>query len=165
VTQDEQRILDSLQYDPSGRLLWKQGWRIGLPAGSLNSDGRRRIQIGTKQYKEHRLVWFLHHKVWPQYGLDHINGDPTDNRIENLRDVPQQINSLNRRGPQRNSRSGILGVCRVHATGRWQVRYGKIRVGTYWCLGLAYQARRRVERGDATRGGAGTSLLTQKETS
>lgn len=46
--------------------------------------------------KEHHLVWFLCHGVWPECELDHKNQDKCDNRIENLEysdRTNQQLNS------------------------------------------------------------------------
>lgn len=47
--------------------------------------------------------------MWPTYNIDHINGIRTDNRIENLRDVPQRINVYNTQ-PKTNPDTGVVGV-------------------------------------------------------
>lgn len=44
----------------------------------------------------HRFVWVLCNGCWPQLTIDHINGNRLDNRIENLREVSQSENSLNK---------------------------------------------------------------------
>lgn len=46
------------------------------------------------------VVWFLSKGDWPREGyvLDHINDDPLDNRIENLREVTEAENHMKRRG-------------------------------------------------------------------
>lgn len=46
----------------------------------------------------HRVAWLLHHGRWPKHNIDHINGDRSDNRIANLRDVTDFANTRNRRG-------------------------------------------------------------------
>ena len=59
----------------------------------------------------------LHHMVWVAvYGriptqIDHINGDKTDNRLENLREVSYSENNKNKIHPWRpNARTGLPGV-------------------------------------------------------
>lgn len=41
----------------------------------------------------HRLAWFLHHGSFPEETIDHINGNPKDNRLCNLRMVSISINT------------------------------------------------------------------------
>lgn len=45
----------------------------------------------------HRLAWFLHYGEIPKNQIDHIDGDRTNNKIENLRDVCHQQNQWNRK--------------------------------------------------------------------
>lgn len=63
--------------------------------GSLDKDGYLIIKVKGKQFKAHRIVWFLHYGKFPLYEIDHINRNKLDNRIENLRDVPHLINLKN----------------------------------------------------------------------
>lgn len=46
----------------------------------------------------HRVAWLLHYGHWPSRQIDHINGDRSDNRIINLRDVTPFANARNRDG-------------------------------------------------------------------
>jgi len=54
-----------------------------------------RIKHNKKVYTilTHRLAWFLHYGRFPDQVIDHINNTPTDNRLQNLRDVSVYLNS------------------------------------------------------------------------
>ena len=43
----------------------------------------------------HRLAWYLHYGELPKNHIDHIDGDRTNNKIDNLRDVTKHQNSFN----------------------------------------------------------------------
>lgn len=60
-----------------------------------NGSGYLRVSIYGVSYKAHRLAWLHHYGEWPSNTIDHINGNRTDNRIANLRDVPHAENQLN----------------------------------------------------------------------
>lgn len=57
----------------------------------------------------HRVAWAIHYGEWPAHHIDHINGNRSDNRIENLRDVRQAVNNRNAKRRKDNS-SGFAGV-------------------------------------------------------
>lgn len=71
----------------------------------------------------------------PPVGLvtDHINGDVLDNRRSNLRFVSVSGNNQNRRGAEKDNRSGLRGVG-SHASGRWRARH--VLNGTTVDLGI-----------------------------
>lgn len=107
VTASKDRLLTAeviakyLSYDPNtGHLTWKESPRYGIPAGaragSPNARGYIQVMVAGRKHYAHRLAWLLHHGVWPTRVIDHINREKTDNRIRNLRDVPQAINLQNR---------------------------------------------------------------------
>ena len=59
----------------------------------------------------HRVVWALCKGYWPEGQLDHLNGNPQDNRIENLRECSDRENKLNKLLEwQPNAVTGIPGV-------------------------------------------------------
>lgn len=74
----------------NGRLVFSRDsgrhgkYKAGSLAGSLNSQGIRMIFLNGKYHQEHQLIWAMHHGSWPERVLRHINGDLSDNRIENL---------------------------------------------------------------------------------
>jgi hypothetical protein len=114
-----------LRYDAlTGRFYWnaKGGVPGGKRAGTARSDGRRQIIVNGKNYKEHRLVWLYVTGKWPASTIDHIDGDPSNNRFENLRDIPHAINVQNKRVPQSNNKTGLLGVSRDKHRRGWLAR-------------------------------------------
>jgi hypothetical protein len=44
----------------------------------------------------HRLAWYLHYGILPNNSIDHIDGNRSNNKIDNLRDVTTQQNQWNR---------------------------------------------------------------------
>ena len=67
------------------------------------------VKIKGRQWKAHRLAWVKYYGSVPTFNIDHINGDRLDNRIINLRDVPQAVNNNNaNRRPNQNT--GVIGV-------------------------------------------------------
>lgn len=97
---DSEMIRNALDYDPAtGVIRWKDipsNPRRGKIAGSKTNTGYLSIMIGKRvRFFAHRAAWFLHHGKWPSGVIDHINRNRADNRIENLRDVPQFMNSHN----------------------------------------------------------------------
>jgi hypothetical protein len=119
-------IRNYLQYDPdTGVVRWIRPLRNGRNKKANRTDeaghqGAQCIQIGFRgvSFKAHRLAWALHYGEWPTGVVDHINRDPYDNRISNLRMCSQQHNTFNS-GPSKNSTSGFKGVWFRRDTGRW----------------------------------------------
>lgn len=110
-----ERVRERLAYDPdSGLLTWasrpSRKIRIGQQAGRIGTNGYVVIRLDGLNYHAHRLAWLLHHGVWPAMEIDHINGERADNRIANLRDVDRSTNMSNRKGADRDARTGVLGV-------------------------------------------------------
>jgi hypothetical protein len=61
--------------------------RPSLVAGSKNSFGYIRITIGPNIYAAHRLAWIYVYGTQPKGDITHLNGDKSDNRIDNLMDT------------------------------------------------------------------------------
>lgn len=73
--------------------------------------GYKTVWVDGKRYLAHRLAWLYVYGYSPEGGIDHINRDPSDNRIVNLREASQQCNQRNV-GIQKNNTSGVKGVSR-----------------------------------------------------
>ena len=83
---------------------------IGSVAGCINKlTGYRVIAINRVKYLAHRLVWLYHYGEWPSDQIDHIDGDPLNNHIDNLRVVTNQENLKNQK-LYINNTSGVAGV-------------------------------------------------------
>jgi hypothetical protein len=62
-----------------------------------SKDGYEYINLLGGTYRYHRIVWALVHGEIPNYlSIDHINGDRSDNRIENLRLATRRQNAQNK---------------------------------------------------------------------
>lgn len=93
---------EHLRYD-AGELYWKKphpGRRMWQPAGRVR-DGYREIFLHGARIGTHRLVWLMHHHWLPDL-LDHIDRNPANNRIENLRPCNHSENNANKGTPANN---------------------------------------------------------------
>lgn len=90
------------RYDAiNGRLVWEKPLRnITKKPGDIvgGPDPKRYSSVFLlgHRFSVHRLIWLWHHGIYPTGNIDHINGNPADNRIENLRIATQAQNVANR---------------------------------------------------------------------
>ncbi len=93
----KEEMSESWVFSSDGSLIWRKHYfkrYAGQKAGCTNKAGYRVVKYQDIQYKIHRLVYAYHTGNWPKV-IDHINGDRSDNRIENLREVTHVVNSQN----------------------------------------------------------------------
>jgi hypothetical protein len=101
--------------------------RAGQEAGTRRASGYRLVNLLNKPRLSHRLAWLLHFGDWPSVHIDHMNGDPSDNRIANLRDVSAAMNLQNLKGPMAGKKHGsLIGSAWHEQTGKWRA---VIRIG------------------------------------
>lgn len=131
-----------------GNLIWKIGRNKGKTAGYLNTTGYKRVTVKNKSFAVHRLIYILFNKESPKY-IDHIDGNPLNNKIENLRKCTASQNQYNR-GLSKNNKSGVKGV-------RWDSQYRKwramigienkyVHIGRYETIEQAKEAIEQVRK-------------------
>ena len=145
----QSRLQQALAYDPStGKFLWKIKTNkrivVGSEAGTL-VRGYVRIRIDGVIYAAHRLAWLYVYGRWPNGQIDHKNGKPGDNWIDNLRDATVSINRQNIHRPQRRNKLGVLGVS-VTTKGSYRARVGHLHLGTYTTIAAARIAYLNAKR-------------------
>lgn len=125
-----------LRYDHfTGEFTWKVDpsrgkSRRGNIAGTTNRAGYVRIGIsGYGQLAAHRLAWaYVHGAIGDDVEVDHIDGNPSNNAIANLRLASSSEQKRNRR-VQSNNRSGLKGAfyhaCRKGKKWRSQIKVGE----------------------------------------
>lgn len=124
-----------LRYDPnSGKLFWTscedmpKNWNrryAEKEAFTSQVNGYRNGKILGATILAHRVIWTMHYGKWPLGYIDHINGEKSDNRICNLRDVTHQENHRNMPIRSDNT-SGVTGVHWNKVHKKWQAR---IKIG------------------------------------
>ena len=118
----QQDFIDRFEYR-DGKLFYKKSegcMKKGSEAGTVCHAGHLRTRIKRKHYFLHRIIFMMHHGFLPEF-LDHIDGDPSNNRIENLRPATHSQNNLNRGKHKRNT-SGYKGVTWVSTAGKYSTR-------------------------------------------
>lgn len=99
-------------------LRWIRKWnsgstvKIGSVAGSLDSsDGYWKLHAFGRHLKLHKVVWALNNDFQTQedFVIDHVDGNRGNNKIENLRLVPPELNSRNQK-LNKNSKTKVVGV-------------------------------------------------------
>jgi hypothetical protein len=106
-----------------GELYWKVSVgsvKAGAKAGTLKQPGYFKTRIDGKFYLNHRLIFLMHHGHLPEY-LDHIDNNPSNNRIENLRAATLTENKYNSK-LSKNNTSGVKGVSWYKAENNWRVK-------------------------------------------
>ncbi|WP_081048573.1 HNH endonuclease [Xanthomonas translucens] len=142
-----------LDYDPeTGEFRWRKAnstrVRVGDVAGTHKPNGYLHIGVNCRILLGHRLAWLWVHGEWPAGHIDHLDGNPLNNAISNLREVTSSGNMHNRRKEAtrsgRPTSSKYLGVSWQKKTGSWLARIGlngkQLYIGTFATEEAAYAA-------------------------
>jgi hypothetical protein len=111
--------------------VWRQriftSRQSGKEAGTI-IQGYKIVRFSWGRVGVHRIVFLMHNGYLPKE-VDHINGIPSDNRIENLRASSHSENLRNMKTPTSNT-SGKKGVyfhkhtkrwaAQIHMDGKWK---------------------------------------------
>lgn len=105
---DEIRQL--IKYDPDSGILywlerpvfrahdkqWNARYAGTVALATPTTKGYLQGVISKRKYLAHRVAWGLFYGRWPEFQIDHINHQKSDNRIVNLRDCTASENMKNR---------------------------------------------------------------------
>lgn len=131
----ESFIRENLAFDPETGLLWwkvqsKNNQRVlDKPLGVSDKNGYLRVTLKSnnevKTYLVHRLAWFLMFGEWPKVTVDHIDGDPANNKIINLRQATLCQNQANQKKRSNKTSSIYKGVYLFKRDMRWMAYINK----------------------------------------
>jgi len=76
----------------------------------IHSNKYLEVYLNNYHYAAHRLAWFYCFKEWPNGLIDHIDGNKSNNSLDNLRECSYSENFYNSVLRKDNS-SGYKGVC------------------------------------------------------
>jgi hypothetical protein len=119
-----EELREYLDYDAeSGALTWKKspGLRRHAKQGQLvnavlSGCGYKEIRFRGCRLYAHRVVFALHYGRWPTPRCDHIDGNKTNNRADNLRECSASENGHNGK-MHRDNATGVKGVFRYVRSG------------------------------------------------
>lgn len=117
--------------------------KAGSSATAKHGAGYLTTRINGKDYLVHRIIWLMQTGQWPEQ-IDHINHIRNDNRWQNLREVDNKTNLMNK-SISKNSTTKYVGVSRITSTGRYRayimVDGKQIHLGVFDTVAEAYAAR------------------------
>ncbi|MEJ5030049.1 HNH endonuclease [Comamonas sp. MYb69] len=143
-----------LYYDKvSGCMYWRhaaKGRKAWAKAGCSRGDGYTVVSISGRFFYAHRLAWLYIYGNMPSGIVDHIDGNPSNNSIGNLRLVDKRGNAENMQRATRASKTGYLGVYLRSDTRRFATQIkadGKRHsLGCYASAEEAYAAYLKAKR-------------------
>lgn len=149
-----------VEYNPeTGQLLWRaradcpKAWNTryaGTAAFDASSghQGYRAGFIARKKYYAHRVAWALAYGEWPSTGIDHVDGDRTNNRISNLRMADCVENGRNASLSRRNKsgRTGVFKASGSRCVAKIGIPGNYKHLGSFPTFEAACAARSEAER-------------------
>jgi len=117
ITMSTKDKLNELFEYQDGNLFWRETKCPraikGTLAGSMQRNGYWRVGVDYVYYGLHRAIWIYHNGDIPSgMHIDHLDGNPSNNKIENLRCCTQTQNEWNKK---------VAGVS--FEKGKWRARF------------------------------------------
>lgn len=122
---DPALVRQYFDYTPeTGELRWRIGSRrrkAGEIAGTPSRCEKNRVTVGFMgiNIRAHIIIWAYQTGKWPDFQIDHINENPSDNRWVNLRQATKSENMRNITSIKSNT-SGHKGVSWSKACQKWR---------------------------------------------
>ena len=118
----EEQVRELFNYE-AGNLVWKEDRGpnkvSGRVAGSRRKDGYIQVRVRGTLYLAHRLIFLWHYGFLPKT-IDHVDRDPSNNLVDNLRECTVSENAWNSKTPSTNT-SGFKGVSWNSTERKWRV--------------------------------------------
>jgi len=150
-----EELKEFLDYNPdTGIFTWKKQkakkTKVGENAGRTTTKNYFTIKFNYIEYQVHRLAYYMYHGIDPlEKIVDHIDGDKTNNKINNLRLATVSQNGMNRVGLASNNTSGATGVRWYEKIKKWSARISidgvETSLGYFTKKEDAIQARKEAE--------------------
>jgi hypothetical protein len=152
-----------LYYNPeNGKLYWRRRtvsefpdmafreiirWNVRYAEKEAFTALQRGVPIGKlfgKVYFAHRIIFkYVHGYEPPQ--VDHINGNPFDNRIVNLRAADSITNNRNAKR-RKDNKTGVVGVFWDNKSSKWRAKIGDKFIGLFESYSDACAARSKAQK-------------------
>lgn len=152
----EDEILSRFKYF-NGDLYYKvdgRNFKADTLVGKPRYDGRRRAYILGKHFYIHHIIWFLNTGELTDE-IDHKDGNPSNNNIDNLRKCTHKQNMANLKVRSNKKWSIYKGVTFNKLKNKWLARIQGTHLG-YFDTELeakcAYEEAAKVVFGDFKRG-------------
>jgi hypothetical protein len=146
----QQLLLEVFEYR-EGNLFWKvdrRGNKLqGKQANRLKkSNGYQEITLNKKNLYAHRVIFMMIHGRWPEQ-IDHIDGNRSNNLIENLREANNAQNNRNTKLRSSNT-TGFKGVVYNKINKNYNasitVNYKSIHLGCFDTPEAAHEAYKKA---------------------
>jgi len=130
---DYNELIKYFVYDYTSGIIWRKinasNVKAGTRADKPRKDKYSTIRFNKKKVSAARVAWTMFTGKNPNGEIDHIDGNPSNNKIENLRDVTKSQNAMNKKQSWGVSRCTDCKVERYAA--RIKVNGKDINLGRY----------------------------------